>query len=167
MIEDKLKQLAKSYKITRQGFFARQKELVEGFDLTMEDRGKVAFGIVEPAKPELLKFTEKANNDLILNQLNDRIKDVFLEGGVIILKEILKQGIKIPGYNLQTLINQAQENYEEIEDLILGLFGHENMQIKDDKLFFEFPARHYLFENEDIITLIDLWITAIEVFDKD
>jgi len=148
--------LAKKYKLKKAEFDYRHQKLLKEFVLSKNEKKEVAFGILIPHTRSLKQYTDILNSDLELIRLAEEFREIFLIGCLIIISLIKERCIKISGYNITAFASNPKENFNEIENLIQGLYGYKHIHLIDEKIALEIPARDYLIEHSDLLNMIIL-----------
>lgn len=162
-IKNKLKELAKQYKLKQIEFNSRQKQLINQFNLKRSERKEVSYSIIFPINHSLKKYTDILNSNSKLNKLNDLITDLFFTGNILIIRLIKENDTTISGYDLDLFIKNPSEIFQEINNLMKGLCGYKHIHTIGDKITLEILARDYLKKHYKLIRLIDYWFKKLDI----
>jgi len=159
-----LREISTKYKIYRSEFFRYSDVIIDQFTIDKIQKRQLAFGLIETKDSELQKYADELNENKKLQELSWKLKRIKLKGNVIILQYIEGNKIKIPGYDIQKMLNQPENNIEEINDIILSIGGYEHIRIIDQKIMQEVPISEYLIKNTSLIQIVDQWLVSIDTF---
>ena len=163
--KEQLIELASLFKEKSKEFERRQLSLVDNFDAPDSDKNDIKFGVKKPLKKSLRKYYEALNKDQDLIRLSKELKEILLAGDLLILNQINKAKVEIGGYDIASFIKRPNRYYNEIHNLILSAWGYEHIHVIDDKIMYEIPARHYLNDKPEIISLIEIWIYNLGIIE--
>jgi hypothetical protein len=164
--KEQLIELAALYKKKSNEFDQQELIIVNKFDLNDFDKKYLKFGIRKPVNKLLKKYYKALNSDQNLIRLSKEMQEILLTGNLLILKQIIKEGVEIGGYNLNAFVKRPSRYHSEIHNLILGAWGYEHIHVINDKIMYEIPARHYLNNEPDILSLIDNWINNLGIVER-
>ena len=163
-VKKQLKELIARYHEDKKEFICREEFLISQFGLTKDEHRFIHFGIISPSNIVYKKYIDILNNDLYLNKLSADIKDVLLEGNLLIVQALKKKEIYPIGYEIDHFIKFPELYCEETYNLVQSLWGYEHIHQVNGLLMFELAARVYITEYPEILELVDLWIDGLGVF---
>lgn len=159
-----LSHLAKQYLQLKKDFELTQEEIINGFNLDINKRDQVRFGLINPSDPPLQVYADKVNSNANLIQIFGKMNKQKLSVYKFFLSEIWVHKIEIPGYNINKMFEEPGNLSDEIDALFLGIAGYEHLHIIDYKIAKEIPAREYVKEYPEIIRMVDYWFKKIKLF---
>ena len=164
--KEQLVELATLYRKKSNEFDQQEQLIVNKFDLNDSDKKYLKFGIRKPFDKSFNKYCKAINSDQILIKLSEEMREILLTGNLLILEQIIKEGVEIGGYNLNVFLKRPSRYHSEIHNLILSAWGYEHIHIIDNKIMHEIPARHYLNDKPEIISLIEIWIYNLGIVEQ-
>jgi len=160
----RLKALSKPYKEKKRLFESRCVMLKNQFGLNSEQKREVDFGIIIPADRSLQKYCDMLNDDPELNNLQDQINKVILEGCVDIFKDLRSRNKSFPGYDLEAFIENPKDNIQEILEFMQGLGGYHHIHSVGEKIALEIPAKKFLPNDRQLKRAIKYWLKIVKEF---
>lgn len=161
----KIEKLIDLYKEISLIFTHRHDEITSKFRLKENEKNAVRFGVICTKNVQLQKFVDILNSDLQLKNLYRKIEETLLTGNLLILKLIQREGITIPGYDLNAFITDPSRYKEDIMHLIIGFWGYRHIYILDDVIMSEIPASVYIADEYEIIDLVKKWVDGLDLID--
>ena len=160
----KLKAYSEPYRSRKEEFRLRNNYLKGQFKLKPGQHKDVDFGIMIPADRSLQKYCDILNSDMVLNDLQAKIKAIILDGCVRIFEELKAHEIYIPGYDLDEFIKDPEENDQEILNLMQGFGGYKHIITIRDKITLEIPAKKFLTKDRHLKHAIKYWLKTVKEF---
>lgn len=164
--KEHLIELASLYREKSKEFERRQLSLVNNFDIPDSEKYEIKFGVHKPSNKSLRKYFMALNKDQELIRISKELKEIILTGNLLIMNLINKGGVEIGGCNIKAFINRPDRYYDQIQDLILGFWGYEHIHVINNKIMFEMPARNYLNDFPEILSLVDTWINGLGIIES-
>lgn len=160
----RLKAITKPYKEKKRLFESRCGMLKQQFGLNSEQEREVDFGIIIPADRSLQKYCDILNADPELNEIQNQIRNVILEGCVDIFKDLRFREKLFPGYDIDAFIRSPEDNTQEIKELMQGLGGYKHIHSIGEKIALEIPAKEFLPKDRQLKRAINYWLKSVKEF---
>jgi len=164
--KERLIELVTFYKEKSKEFELRQLSLVDRFDVPDSEKDDLKFGVHNPLNKSLRKYFKALNKDQDLIRLSKELNEILLKGNLLVLILINNEGVKISGYNIKAFLKRPNRYKNQIQNLMLGLWGYEHIYVINDKIMYEMPARSYLNDFPKIPPLVDIWINGLGIIES-
>ncbi|NJK94728.1 MAG: hypothetical protein HC905_07225 [Bacteroidales bacterium] len=157
----KLRALAKKHRETKCEILDRTKVLTQSFNLSPEEQSRVAFEMPGPIDRSLQKYHDIVDMDERYIQLNRRMRNLFLEGSVIILKMLKKHRIYIPRHKWKKNIQSPHDHFPEIEQFMESLNGYRHLIIHGTQVPRNINLSHYLVKHPKVRRTVNVWFSDL------
>jgi hypothetical protein len=164
-----LKIHAESYYNEKARLSNRTAAIKSQFNFPPEQGRQLEFGTIIPADRSLQYYADIINSDSELIEISEKINDIIMEGCSEIFKELVSKRQIIPGYDLESFIDNPNDNVDEILNLMQSFGGYKHIHTFNDfnsygKIALEVPALEYIQNDLEVTTAINYWIdTVIEL----